>query len=112
MNKSFFICKIWQNDNFHFSIEWNDRMVQKFRLSELQGICSCANCKDEITGKSILNPNSIEHDVQATAIKSIGRYGIQIQFTSGCSSGIYSFEELRTCFQMEKTAKLRESTED
>ncbi|MDP1880419.1 MAG: DUF971 domain-containing protein [Parachlamydiaceae bacterium] len=95
MNNPFFICKIWQNDDFHFSIEWDDGMVQKFRLSELQRICSCANCKDEITGKSILNANSIHHDVRATVVRSVGRYGIQIQFTSGCSFGIYSLEELR-----------------
>lgn len=94
--KPFFIKNIWQKDNFHFCIEWNDQNIQEYRLSDLQKKCSCANCIDEVTGQSLIDPRTLVSDVKAIMIRNIGRYGLQIQFTSGCSNGIYSLEELYT----------------
>lgn len=95
MTAPLFIRKIWQKDNFTFSIVWNDGTAQDFRLCDLQRNCSCAHCTDELTGKRILEPQNIPQDVRAIAIRSVGRYGLRIQFTSGCSSGIYCFDQLK-----------------
>jgi DUF971 family protein len=95
MNIPLFVCRIWQKDSYTFSIEWNDGCIQNFRLSDLQSNCPCANCFDEITGKSLLNPKNISEQVKAIVIRSVGSYGLQIQFTSGCCTGIFSFESLR-----------------
>jgi ATP-binding protein involved in chromosome partitioning len=94
MNPSLFICRIWQKNNFTFCIEWNDKKVQEFRLSDLQSNCWCANCRDELTGHSRVDPRTLDLDVRAVMIRSVGRYGLHIQFTSGCSTGIYRFEQL------------------
>lgn len=93
MKTPLFICQIDQKDNFTFSIKWNNGKEQTFRLADLQRRCPCANCVNELTGERILNSNEIL-DVRAITIRSVGRYALQIQFTSGCSSGIYRFEEL------------------
>ncbi len=90
-----FICRIWQKDNHIFSIEWSDGQIQDFRLSEVQRNCPCAHCTDELTGKRLLDPQIVSENVKAIAIRSVGRYGLQIQFSSGCSMGIYSFDQLR-----------------
>jgi len=90
-----FVSKIWQKDNFTFFIQWNDGIVQEFRLSDLQRECPCANCSDEISGKRLLDPRTVPDDVRAVVIRSVGRYGLRIQFNSGCSTGIYSFDRLR-----------------
>jgi len=90
-----FMRRLWQVDNQHFKIEWNDQEQQLFRLSHLQKHCPCANCRDEITGQPLLNPQTIKEDVRAVVIRQVGRYGLRIQFTSGCSTGIYSFDQLR-----------------
>jgi DUF971 family protein len=95
MNIPLFVCQIKQKNNYTFSIEWNDGVIQDFRLSDLQKECPCANCTDEITGKRLLDPLSVSHDVRAIVIRSVGRYGLRIQFSSGCSTGIYSFDRLR-----------------
>lgn len=95
MNKPLFILKIEQIDNHRFSIEWNDRSIQTFRLSDVQRECPCARCRDEMTGKPLVDPASIQEDVKAIAIRSVGRYGLKIHFTSGCSLGIFSFERLQ-----------------
>lgn len=90
-----FIRKIWQKDNFTFSIHWSDGMVQDFRLADLQRNCPCALCNDEMTGQRLSHPKSVPDDLRAVVIRSMGRYGLRIQFTSGCSTGIYSYDKLR-----------------
>lgn len=96
MNSSLFVCQIYQKDNYTFVIEWNDGMIQTFRLSHLQRRCPCAHCIDENTGKRFVDPKMIDENVKAIRLRSVGRYGLRIQFTSGCSMGIYSFDQLRT----------------
>ena len=91
----FLVTNIVQKDKHTFRIDWNDGLVQDFRLCDLQRMCPCANCTDEVTGKSKIDPQSISDDVKAIGIHSVGRYGLKIDYVSGCSSGIYSFEKLR-----------------
>jgi DUF971 family protein len=95
MTQALFVSKIWQKNNTTFSIEWNDGEIQDFRLCELQRVCPCANCVDEVTGQPLLDPQTVSDDVRAVVIRSIGCYGLQVQFTAGCSKGIYSFDRLR-----------------
>ncbi len=90
-----FMRRLSQKDNHHFVIEWQDRQEQTFRLSEVQRQCPCANCRDEITGQPLMNPQTVQENVRAITIRQVGRYGLRIQFTSGCSTGIYSFDHLR-----------------
>lgn len=90
-----FVRSIAQKNNHTFTIEWSDRTVSDYRLSNLQKNCPCANCNDEITGKKRVDEKSIKEDVRAIRINSVGRYALRIQFTSGCSTGIYSFDMLR-----------------
>lgn len=89
-----YVRKIWQKDNHHFAIEWTDGLNAEYRLSDLQKQCPCAKCVDEATGKRLLDEKTIYEDVRAIRIENVGRYALKIQFTSGCSSGIYSFEML------------------
>ena len=93
-NIPLFVIKIEQKDNYTFSIQWNDGSVQDFRLCDLQRMCPCARCADENTGKPLLDPQSISDDVKAVFIRNVGRYGLRIQFTTGCSMGIFSFDRL------------------
>lgn len=91
-----FIKEFNQIDPQSFSITWNDDEIQQFRLSDLQKQCPCASCVDETTGERVSNPESVDVNVGATAIDSVGRYAIKVHFTSGCSTGIYDYEMLRS----------------
>lgn len=95
--KVFTLKTINQIDNHTFAIEWSDGVVMQYRLSELQKKCPCANCVDENTGKRLLNEALLKEDVRAISISSVGRYALRIQFTSGCTQGIFSFDTLRMC---------------
>lgn len=94
-NTYIFIRTIEQKDPHRFTIEWSDGIISEYRLCDLQRICSCARCRDEMTGKMLIDPSSIPEDLRAHRIVSVGRYALQIFFSSGCSKGIYPFKLLR-----------------
>ncbi len=89
------IRKIYQKDNYTFTIEWCDGKISDYRLNDLQNKCPCAQCTDEITGKRLVKESHIDPNVRAKRVVSIGRYALRIDFTKGCSTGIYSFDMLR-----------------
>lgn len=88
------IKKIEQIDNWSFKINWTDGAIRHYRLSDLQDQCPCAHCVDEETGERRANSSGANADVRARRLYSIGRYAMRIEYTSGCSTGIYSYEFL------------------
>jgi ATP-binding protein involved in chromosome partitioning len=92
---------IWK-DEYTFTVKWRDGKSGSYRLNELQKNCPCANCVDENTGKKILDLSTVKDDVRANSITPVGRYGIRVAFTSGCSTGIYSYDMLREMSYVEK----------
>lgn len=96
MEKIVFIQEIKQLDSTHFSILWTDGVATKYKLFDIQKNCPCALCRDEQTGDSRIDQTNLDPEVEAYRIWSVGRYAIQIAFTSGCSQGMYSFPFLRS----------------
>lgn len=96
------IKRLEQKDNHTFFIEWNDGQINEYRLNQLQRLCPCAGCVDEQTGKR-REGVVISEDVKAHRILSVGRYALRIDFTSGCSAGIYSYQMLRDFLKSSKT---------
>ncbi|MBA2368848.1 MAG: DUF971 domain-containing protein [Candidatus Protochlamydia sp.] len=88
------ISELKQKDNYSFSIIWNNGKEHSFRLSDLQKRCPCANCMDENTKHFGQDQRIVQPDVRAFVIRLVGRYGLEIKFTTGCSMGIYSFDWL------------------
>lgn len=89
------VKQIKQKDNHSFTISWSDGETADYRLNELQKRCPCAGCNDEATGKRRVDPSGLKPDVRAVRIVSVGRYAMRIQFTSGCSMGIYEFDMIK-----------------
>jgi DUF971 family protein len=56
--------------------------------------CPCAQCVDETTGRRILDPRRIPRDIRADAIRLVGRYAIQVNWSDRHSTGIYPFSRL------------------
>lgn len=90
------IRSIWQHDNDSFVIRWNDGIETLYRLADLQRQCPCAGCVDETTGIRKPSSTSIRSEVRAKRVYSVGNYAIKIEFTEGCSHGIYDYTLLRS----------------
>jgi len=101
---TYVVKAIRQVDNHTFAITWSDGRVQEFRLSDLQRQCPCASCVDEATGERRLPPEAVSDEVRAKRVQSVGRYALRIDFTQGCSQGIYSFDVLRSLGKMMEAA--------
>ncbi|MCP5505258.1 MAG: P-loop NTPase [Chlamydiales bacterium] len=80
-------CKIIGEDPYHFSIEWWDGKKSLYRYDTVQSLCRCMECEGKKKEKG--------HEVKGIEIIMIGKYGIQVQFSRGCSKGIYPFSLLR-----------------
>ncbi len=77
-----------QLSNESFRILWSDDKFSTFRLCDLQGKCPCARCQE-----CEPEPNM---NVRAVKISSVGNYALRIDFTKGCSRGVFTFNFLRT----------------
>jgi len=96
------VRKIEQLDKRTLGIEWTDGHKSRWTLAHLRRHCPCASCLDEWTGKPLLKPESIDENISATSIDSVGRYALAIRFSDGHTTGIYSFPMLRELCQCEE----------
>lgn len=76
-------------------ITWSDGTDSSYDVRALRLACGCAQCVDEWTGKGTLDPASVPEDVHPLRIQSVGRYAIQIDWSDGHSTGIYTYRRLR-----------------
>jgi ATP-binding protein involved in chromosome partitioning len=77
------------------SVLWQDGRHDDIDVRDLRLACHCALCVDEITGRPLLDPQTVRHDVGPQLIGSIGNYAIGVNWSDGHNSGIYSFSTLR-----------------
>ncbi len=77
-------------------VTWPDARVDRLSYRMLRGQCPCAGCRDEWTGERILDPGSIRSDLKLVGMENIGTYAVQPAWNDGHSSGLYTWELLRS----------------
>jgi DUF971 family protein len=86
---------IRRSDPSRIEIEWSDGAKTVYSPAELRGICPCAQCVDEVTGRRVNDPGSAPADLTQSNLHMIGNYAISMQFSDGHHTGIYTFKFLR-----------------
>ncbi len=81
------IKKLTQLSNDSFRVLWSDDKSSTFYLADLQRKCPCARCQGSKTEKNT--------NVRALKVSSVGNYALRIDFTEGCSRGVFTFNFLR-----------------
>ena len=56
--------------------------------------CGCARCSEEMTGRPLLDPSTVPTDVRPLSVELVGAYGLQVHWSDGHGTGIYTFEGL------------------
>ena len=87
--------RIFQKSPRELAIVWKDGAESVYDVRALRLACACASCVDEWTGEPRLEVSGVPDDVRPLTIKPVGRYAIQIDWSDGHATGIYSFERLR-----------------
>jgi len=77
------------------AIAWADGHTSEYAAVYLRGRCPCAHCVDESTGQRKVGPLQIVPDVTLQKIAPVGNYAVQLEWSDGHRTGLYSFEYLR-----------------
>jgi ATP-binding protein involved in chromosome partitioning len=78
-------------DAQHIRLKFPDGRQIQVKNRDLRLNCACALCRDEINGKSLINPDKIKADIAPKEITPLGNYAVGITWTDGHSSGIYPY---------------------
>ncbi|MGH9560932.1 MAG: gamma-butyrobetaine hydroxylase-like domain-containing protein, partial [Terracidiphilus sp.] len=81
-------------------VTWSDSHVSRYTFPYLRDNCPCAMCNDEREKKAKAGNSPavlpmFKPRVTAKAAKPVGNYAVQIEYSDGHSTGIYSFTHLR-----------------
>src|SRR5262252_10006013 len=98
--------KVHVSTNAGVDITWSDGHASHYDFVYLREQCPCATCNDERDKKASLAGAStafasspvlpmFKPKPRATAATQVGNYAIQISFSDGHSTGIYSYDYLR-----------------
>lgn len=88
----------------HLTIAWSDGRTCTYSLDLLRTMCPCALCKavrekpkepKKKTSLSIL-PGNFSGALSVTHAELVGNYALRLDWSDRHSSGIYSFEYLRS----------------
>lgn len=77
------------------NIGWKDGKITTLQARALRLACPCASCIDELTGKALLDPESVPEDVAIVDTDVVGRYAFRFKFSDGHDTGIFTFPFLR-----------------
>jgi DUF971 family protein len=95
-------------------ITWADGHTSRYDFPYLREHCPCALCKDAREKKDAIKmpvtaPGAVlpmfKPRVTAKGAKAVGSYALQIEFSDGHATGIYSFEILREICPCEACAR-------
>ena len=76
-------------------IEWDALGHQGlFGARPLRLGCPCAGCVEEMTGRPLLDPDSVPSDVRPVQVSMVGTYGLRVSWSDGHGTGIYTFARL------------------
>jgi len=78
-----------------FLVRWPGGQVDTIPSRRLREICPCAACIEEFTGKQLLDPATIPADIHPSEISPVGNYAIQVTWSDGHSTGLYTWQTLR-----------------
>jgi DUF971 family protein len=102
-------------------IAWADGHSSHFDFAYLREQCPCATCNDERGKKEVLTTMNLPSSPllpmykpkpRAQGATQVGNYAVQISFTDGHSTGIFSYDYLRTLCPCEECGRaFRETPE-
>lgn len=84
-------------------VTWSDEFVQDISIRDLRDQCPCATCgeKRSESEQEKSNPLAVISTAEAapttiTGMRPVGSYAYSIQFSDGHSTGIFTFDFLRS----------------
>ncbi len=86
--------KLNNNNNNLEIVNINNNQIKTLSAYDLRLNCPCALCKEETTGRNLINKNLISPNISIINIHDVGNYGLRILFSDGHNTGIYTENNL------------------
>ena len=93
--------RIHRSDNA-VTVTWDAAHVSVYPARMLRLACHCATCRDEFTGRELLDSASVPEDISPVKLSLVGNYAIKILWSDGHDTGIYTYEYLLGLCSCEK----------
>jgi DUF971 family protein len=81
-------------------VVWPGGVRAEIPPRRLREECPCAGCVEEGTGRRLLDPAAIPADIRPLEVHGVGNYAVQITWSDGHSTGIYSWTTLRSACRL------------
>lgn len=81
-------------DDREIVVTWTADHVSHYPARWLRLRCHCAACREELSGRPLLDPASVPADVRPLVVQLVGGYAIRIDWSDGHGTGIYTYEYL------------------
>lgn len=85
--------------NGRLAVRWSDGHVSSYEYQYLRDLCPCATCVGEggqrATSATITGLPMFKKAMRPERAELVGRYALQIYWSDGHSTGLYTFSYLR-----------------
>ena len=81
-------------DDRQIVIAWSESHEGVYLARELRLACQCAECREEFSGRLLLDPATVPADVRPLRITLVGGYGFRIDWSDGHHTGIFTYQYL------------------
>ncbi len=91
------------------TIHWGDGHRSEYALGYLRDHCPCATCAEVHRGQSASPFPMFKPAVRLNAVEPVGNYALRLIWSDGHSTGIYTWEYLRSICTCAECAAHRET---
>lgn len=74
---------------------WSDAEIARLPFRVVRQNCRCAVCVDELTGKQLLDPETVPSDLGLIDISLCGNYALRVRWSDTHDSGLFTWNHLR-----------------
>jgi DUF971 family protein len=75
-------------------VRWEDGVISQFAPRWLRARCPCAGCVEEWSGRRTVGEAQVVEGVRCATFSPVGNYAVQLDWTDGHGTGIYSWDYL------------------
>ncbi len=90
-----------------FLIRWDEAHEGVYSARLLRLACPCATCREELTGRPLLDARQVPDDIDGVAVHLVGSYAIRIDWSDGHATGIYPYDYLLTLCPCDRCVRER-----
>ena len=75
---------------------WKSDDVSRIPFRAIRQGCRCAACVDEMTGRQVLDPHSVDIAIYPEDVALAGNYALKIRWSDTHDSGLFTWDHLRS----------------